>query len=134
MGDEDRRELARQAGDGDLEAARRLVRILERERGGFFVPGTRLGDVPVEAWQDRWNVRTRAIRAIRTALEKVRESDVVVEDVTLQQVASLTSDDLLATQGCGRTTLAAVEFILTKAGLTLRETEYELRARRLRGY
>lgn len=52
MSDQDRRALARSAGEGDLPAARKLVKLLEREQNLALGPETLLRDLPNEKFHD----------------------------------------------------------------------------------
>ena len=114
MSDDLRRELARRAGQGDLEAARRLVRLLEREQNAAVLPAnTKLADLHAEAWEDLRNRRGAALSVIARALGRDRG------EVTLRDVASLSEDDLSRIRTCGRITLRAIKLVLDKGGLTL---------------
>lgn len=122
MSDDLRRRLARAAGDGDLEAARQLVRVLEREdlaRDWPLQPETLVRDLTDEDFGalKKWGRKVRVLNVLHRARPMAR----LEHDMTLRFVSSISAQELANVHDCGPTILASIDAVLARAGLTLKD-------------
>jgi hypothetical protein len=112
VSDSERRRLARLAGEGDLDAARRLVRILERGPvSRVTLPESRAKDV----------LSTRAMKAVVRTFAERGDGEPDALNLTLRRLVEtgITCDELLQSRSCGLKTCAEIACRLEEAGLVI---------------
>jgi hypothetical protein len=119
MSDELRRSLARAAGDGDIDAARKLLTLLQRE--------SLARDWPLSPDQIAWHLTDEDFGGRKGSGRRVRVLNVIqralpvadLRTLSLKTIASVHIDRFVQARDCGQTTLAALDAVLARAGLRI---------------
>lgn len=119
MGDTERRELARLAGDGDLTAAERLVILIRREQN--------VQNVPDLIWDDiKFDYGVLVRKAVVRACSMFGKNSATV---TLCELAALDANEWICVKGCGSWTLGLIRDLLQQHGLAMPDEKCLLKPR-----